>query len=191
MKLTVRNVIVLSLAAACAPGAQESGADSSNAKLAFVFRDAGYFHRWSRNNQHEFTPENQEDLDKWSDMMTVNVYPNVHDGDGLAQTANAVLGNYQKNQARVLKTTSVPRTGDRLAEHLIAAVFTQPTFIEVAFARLKVVDGVGCSFVYCHRFYGEKIGNQASAWLDANGAAIEEALMEWTSLPSPASLRRE
>ena len=170
-------------------GAEETRADPANAKPAFVFRDAGYFHRWSKNDQHEFTPENQEDLDKWSDMMTVNVYPNVRDGDGLAQTANAVLENYKKHQAKILKTTSVPRTEVRLAEHFIAVVFTQPTFIEVAFARLKVVDGIGCSFVYCHRFYGEKIGNQASAWLEANGAGIEKALMDWSSMPSPASLR--
>jgi hypothetical protein len=189
MERMIRSAIVFSLAAACAIGAPENRADPSNAKPAFVFRDAGYFHRWSKNNQHEFTPENQEDLEKWSDMMTVNAYPDVHDGDALAQSANAVLANYNKAQAKVLKTNSVPRTADRLAEHFIAVVFTRPAFIEVAFARLKVVDGTGCSFVYCHRFYGEKIGDQASAWLEANGAAIEKALMGWSSMPSPASLR--
>ena len=68
----------------------------------------GYFHRWSKNNQHEFTPEKQEDLDKWSDMMTVNAYPDVQDGERLAQTANAVLDNYKRHQAKVLKTDSVP-----------------------------------------------------------------------------------
>jgi hypothetical protein len=190
MQLSRRNVMIAALAiASSALGAHETSADPSNAKPAFVFRDAGYFHRWSKNNQHEFTPENQEDLDKWSDMITVNVYPDVHDGDGLAQTESAVLDNYKKHQAKVLKTSSVPRTADRLAEHSIAVVFTQPTFIEVAFARFKVLDGTGCSFVYSHRFYGEKVGDQASAWLDANGNEVEGALLEWNSLPSPASLR--
>jgi hypothetical protein len=190
MQLTRRNVMIASLAiASSAFVARETRADPANAQPAFVFRDAAYFHRWSGSDQHEFTPENQEDLDKWSDMITVNVYPTVRDGDGLAQTANAVLENYKKHQARVLKTSSVPRTSDRLAEHFIAVVFTQPTFIEIAFARLKVVDGTGCSFIYCHRFYGEKIGDQASAWLEANGRGIEKALMEWNSMPSPDSLR--
>jgi hypothetical protein len=185
-----RNAPIALLAIAfIALGAEETRADPSEAKPAFVFRNAGYFHRWSKNDQHEFTPEKQEDLDKWSDMMTVNVYPNVRDGDGLAQTANAVLENYQKNQAKVLKTSSMPRTADRPAEHFIAVVFTQPAFIEVAFARIKLMDGTGCSFIYCHRFYGEKIGDQASAWLDANGADIEKALMDWRSMPSPAALR--
>ena len=150
-----------------------------------------YFHRWSKNEQHEFTPEKQEDLNKWSDMITINGYPNVNDGDSLAATANAVLENYKNAQARVLKTSSVPRTTDRPAEHLIAVVFARPNFIEAAFARFKLVDGKGFSFVYSHRIYGEKIGDEMSAWLKTNGEKVEKALMEWSSLPSPTSLRQE
>ena len=124
-------------------------------------------------------------------MITVNGYPDVGDGERLAATANAVLENYKNHQARVLKTRSVPRTADRPAEHLIAVVFTRPNFIEVAFARFKLLDGKGCSLVYSHRIYGEKIGDQMSAWLSANGQEIETTLMEWSSMPSPTLLRQE
>lgn len=161
------------------------------AEPAFVFRDVGYFHRWSQGEQHEFTPEMQEDLKKWSDMMTVNGYAGVDDGDALAATANAVLENYKKHDAKVLKTNSVPRRADRPAEHFIAVVFGRPDFIEVAFARFKLVDEKGFSFVYSHRIYGEKIGDQMSAWLSANGEAVEKALMTWSSHPSPDSLSKE
>jgi hypothetical protein len=89
-------------------------------KPAFVFRGAAYWHRWSNNDQHEFTPRGQEDLQKWADMVTINLYPDARDGDVLAATANAVLENYKKHQAMVLKTDSVPRTPDRPAEHYIA-----------------------------------------------------------------------
>jgi hypothetical protein len=47
------------------------------AKRAFVFDGVDYFHRWSLHDQHEFTPGDQEDLEKWSDMITVNVYPDA------------------------------------------------------------------------------------------------------------------
>jgi hypothetical protein len=200
MRMKIHSItIFLLLAVACSTlDAQEprtaattriAGDTPAAAKPAFVFRGAGYFHRWSKNNQHEFTPEKQEDLDKWSDMMTVNAYPDVHDGERLAQTANAVLDNYKRHQAKVLKTDSVPRTADRPAEHFIAVVFGRPNFIEVAFARFKLVDGTGCSFVYSHRIYGEKVGDEMSAWLSANGAAVEKALMEWSSMPSPIKSR--
>jgi len=167
---------------------QETHAAATAAKTVFFFGGVGYFHRWSQNDQHEFTPEGQEDLDKWTNMITINAYPSAHDGDALAGKANAVLENYKSHNGRVLRTNSVPRTPDRPAEHFIAVVFGRPNFIEVAFARFKLMDGVGCSIVYSHRIYGEKIGDQMSAWLSANGAAIEKALMEWTSMPSPLKI---
>lgn len=184
--------IFMLLAVACATvGAGESRAAAPSTTAAFVFRDVEYFHRWSKNDQHEFTPAKQEDLEKWSDMITVNGYPDVNDGEGLAATANAVLENYKSHKAMVLKTSSVPRTPDRPAEHLIAVVFGRPNFIEVAFARFKLMDGKGCSYVYSHRIYGEKIGDQMSVWLSANGPEIEKALMEWRSMPSPVSIRQQ
>ena len=156
---------------------------------AFVFAGTDYFHRWSQNDQHEFTPEGQENLDKWADMITINVYQSAHDGDALATRANAVLENYKSHNGRVLRTDSVPRTADRPAEHFIAVVFGRPNFIEAAFARFKLVNGAGCSIVYSHRIYGEKVGDQMSAWLKDNGPKTEKMLMEWNNIPSPASLR--
>ena len=160
-------------------------------KPAFVFRSAAYWHRWSNNDQHEFTSRGQEDLQKWSDMVTINLYPDARDGDALATTVNAVLGNYKNHQATVLKTDSVPRTPDRPAEHYIAVVFGQPHFIEAAFARFKLVEGgTGCSIVYSHRIYGEKVGDQMSTWLKANGPALEKALMSWSDVPVPVPTSR-
>jgi len=184
--------ILVSLAIASGPlDTLQTRAAAAPAKSAFVFGGVGYLHRWSMNGQHEFTPEGQEDLEKWSDMITMNVYPDAHDGEALAVKANAVLENYKSHKGMVLKTSSVPRTPDRPAEHFVAVVFGRPNFIEVAFARLKLVDGVGCSIVYSHRIYGEKIGDQMSAWLNKNGPEMEKALMEWNDMPSPASLDRE
>jgi hypothetical protein len=158
-------------------------------KPAFMFGGVGYFNRWSQNDQHEFTPTGQDDLEKWSDMITINAYPSAHDGDALAVKTNAVLENYKSHGGRVLRTNSVPRTADRAAEHFIAVVFGRPNFLEVAFARFKMVDGVGCSIVYSHRIYGEKVGDQMSKWLNDNGPKMEKVLMDWNSIPSPTSLR--
>jgi hypothetical protein len=163
----------------------------TSAKASFVFKGAAYFHRWSLNDQHEFTPQGQEDLEKWADMITMNIYPDAHDGDALAGKANAVLENYKNAKAMVLKTDSVPRTPERPAEHFIAVVFARPNFIEVAFARLKLVDGTGCSIVYSHRMYGEKIGDKASAWIKSNAPEIEKALMGWSDMPSPVAIGRD
>ena len=191
VKIHVLRILV-SLVIACGLlDGQQMRAAAGPGKSAFVFDGVGYLHRWSMNHQHEFTPEGQEDLEKWSDMITINVYPDAHDGEALATKANAVLENYKSYNGKVLRTSSVPRTPKQPAEHFVAVVFGRPNFIEVALARFKFVDGVGCSIVYSHRIYGEKIGDQMSAWLKNNGAAKEKALMEWNEIPSPASFDRE
>jgi len=178
------------LALACIPlDSQKTYAAATAATPAFVFGGVSYLHRWSQNDQHEFTPGGQDDLQKWSDMITMNVYPSAHDGDALSAKANAVLENYKSHGGRMLRTNSVPRTPDQPAEHFIAVVFGRPNFIEVAFACFKLVDGVGCSIVYSHRIYGDRVGDQMSGWLNDNGAKMERTLMEWNNIPSPASLR--
>ena len=170
--------------------AQLFPAPAAAQESSFTFRGVAYFHRWSKNDQHEFTPKGQEDLQQWADMITINLYPDAHDGDALAGKANAVLENYKNHNGIVLKTDSVPRTTNRPAEHFISVVFGQPNFLEAAFARFKLMNSKSCSIVYSHRIYGEKVGDQMSAWLAANGAAIEKALMSWKDIPVPAAASR-
>ena len=169
----------------------QSTPGAATAKPSFDFSGLSYFHRWSKNNQHEFTPAGQEDFGKWTDMVTVNVYRAAREADALATKANAVLQNYKSHGARVLRTDSVPRTPERPAEHFIAVLFGRPEFIEVAFARFRLADGTGCSVVYSHRIYGNKAGEEASAWLKTNGEKFEKALMTSNAMPSPAALSRE
>ena len=146
---------------------------------AFSFHDVKYFHRWSQNQQHEFTPAKQEDLDHWSDMITINGYPGVGDAEKLAEAANTVLENYRNHQGKILRTNSAPATDEKPAEHFIAVLFTQPNFSEAAFARFKLVDGKGHSFVYSHRFYGNNAAEEMGEWLKDSGEETEKALMDW------------
>jgi hypothetical protein len=159
------------------------------AKPAFVFGGVGYLHRFSMNDQHEFAPEGQEALAKWSDMIAITVYPNAHDSDALAVAFAIFQQGVRIYKGRVLRTNSVPRTPDQPAEHFIEVVFERPNFIEVGFARFKMVADVGCSIAYSHRIYGEKVGDQMNAWLKDNGPKMERTLMEWNDIPSLGSLR--
>ena len=57
----MKRLFVFAVALAGVSAAFWSGA-TEPAEADFVFREADYFHRWSQGNQHEFTPEGQEDL---------------------------------------------------------------------------------------------------------------------------------
>jgi hypothetical protein len=150
---------------------------------AFSFATVKYFQRYTKDDQHEYTPDGQADLNAWTDMMTINLYRKAKDGDALAAMANAVLENYKANKGLVVKTDSIPRTKDKPAEHLIVAVFGRPEFIEVAFARFRMYEGVGSAVIYSHRVYGKKVGDGMSAWLAKNGPGIEKNLMTWDAMP--------
>ncbi len=166
----------------------KAGGNSGGKPAPLTFAETKYFHRWSKDHQHEFTPEGQEDLQRWKDMVTINYYPQAKDGDGLAATANSVLENYKSHKALVVKTSSVPRTPERPAEYLIVVMFPQPDFIEAVFAKFKLVGGTaGAAAIYSHREYGQKIGDTMSAWLQQKGPAIEKALMGAPELPPPAT----
>ena len=175
--------ITFLLAFSCLAGAATPESKIKAEGVSLTFGSVEYLHRWSKDEQHEFTPRGQEDLDRWSDMMTINRYLSVTDGVGLAATANAVLENYKNHRAMILRTDSVPRTTDKPAEYLIVVLFPNPDFIEAAFARFKIAGGVGTSTVYSHREYGKKIGDQMSSWLKTNGPTTEKALMSWEGIP--------
>jgi hypothetical protein len=168
-------------------GFWSQGAQKKQQVAAFSFADVNYFHRFTKGDQHEYTPDRQEDLKAWTDMVTILSYRNAKDGEALAATANAVLENYKANKAMVLKTDSVPRTNDKPAEHLVVVVFGRPAFMEVVFARFRMHEGIGNAVIYSHRLYGSKIGDQMSAWLKTNGPSTERNLMKWDAMPKPPS----
>jgi hypothetical protein len=156
---------------------------------AFSFANAPYFHRYSKDDLYEYTPDGQTDLKAWADMVTINLYHQAKDGDGLAAVANGVLGTYQANQAAVVKTASVPRRPDRPAEHFIAVIFRHATFSEAVFARFKMHEGIGSAVIYSHRTYGKNAGEAMRSWVTQNGPAMEKNLLAWDAMPKLAALK--
>ena len=153
------------------------------------FQGTDYVHRWSKEGQHEFTPPNDADLAKWRDMVTINVHEGVGNGDQLAELANSVLANY-RNHGNIMRTDSKARTPGRPAEHMIGAVLGNVDFLEAAFARFLLLDGKGIVVVYSHRIYGRDVGRAMNDWLRVNGTMTEQALMEWSGMPSVTTLKR-
>src|SRR5690349_11840749 len=144
------SILILLFPVYATVGAAQTKPDGKS-PITLNFNQTEYLHRYSQNDLHEFTPAGQEDLSKWMEMLTLNFYPQVSDGESLARVANQVLENYKAEKAIVLKTASVPRTAERPPEHFIAVVFGRPTFLEAVQARFKLINGKGVSIIYSHR----------------------------------------
>jgi hypothetical protein len=149
-----------------------------------MFGDVTYVHRWSNAGQHEFTPLGQEDIERWSDMVTIQRYLGVKDDEGLKSMANAVVDSYRRSGATVLRNDSVPPTGKNPAEHLIVLLLPAPGITEAIFARFKMDRGIGASVTYSHRVYGQKVEGQMSAWLEARLSSTEKSLKGLQQIPS-------
>jgi hypothetical protein len=65
----------LSLGSNASFAADEPTKSDQKTAKTLSFRGVDYLHRWSKDGQNEFTPKGQEDLNKWQDMITINVAP--------------------------------------------------------------------------------------------------------------------
>jgi hypothetical protein len=165
-------------------------ANVAEESLTLTFNGVDYLHRHSEGGLHEFTPSGQDDLQRWSDMLSINVYPDADDGDALALIANAVMSAYQAHQGIILRTDSIPRTRDSPAQHLVAAMFGRPEFLEAVQARFLIFDEVGMSVIHSHRTYGQAKEDGMQAWMEEQGPATERQLMSWEGMPTSKKLQR-
>lgn len=147
--------------------------------MVIEFNDTRYFFRFAEGGLFEFTPTGQEDLERWSDMLTITVYFDVEDSDGLALLANRTLCNYKHNMGTVIRSGSVPRTRTETAEHLIAVKFQRVDFSEFAQARFLLFKNLGMSFIHSHRVYGQSSADELDWWIEKNGVTLEQELMAW------------
>ena len=194
---TRRHLVHLLLAAALAgavplavAATPESPAASAAAAAAPLFQFAGkpFVHRWSHAGQHEFTPPAQPDLDKWQDMVTVQVYDKVTSAEQLAFVANGVLVAYQK-AGLIIRTNSLKATAERPAEHMVVAILQDTGVREMVFARFRLTPEGGQAVVYSHRVYGMQPDAAASAWFREHDLPLEKSMMTWTGIPTVAALR--
>jgi hypothetical protein len=179
------SVLIASCLVAAMAIAEPAGKPSAT---VIQFGGVDYLHRWSKNGQNEYTPKSDPDLKKWRDMITINVFDNVKNGDQLADVANRIVDNYQA-AGKIIRTDAKPRTKDAPAEYLIVASLGDPAFLEGVFARLVLRNGVGYAIVRSHRVYGQNAGPAMSTWLQANGPATEDLLMKWDRLPPREGLK--
>lgn len=160
--------------------AQSSQSDTG---VTLVFHGEEYQHRWSKQGQNEFTPSGQEGFAQWRNMLTINVYEKITTADQLAAVAKKTLGLYQEN-GHVLRASSKPSVANNAAEYFISGVFMKPAFVEAAFSRFMLRDGVGIVAIFYQRFYGESAQDEMLAWVETNGKQAEDDLMSWQTLPS-------
>jgi hypothetical protein len=152
-----------------------------------TFNDTEYIFRSSEGGLYRFTPEGQEDLSKWSDMLSINIYPGSQGEHALRDIFHSVFATYVLD-GDVEAGESQPNTKTGRIEHLVVVTFVMPDFDESLRARFLLVGESCVGITHSHRTYGESANTDLQAWLDGGGADVTEKLMEWDDYPTPAEL---
>jgi hypothetical protein len=181
--------MIVATGIACTMAAFAQATPKGPAPMTIRFGDVSFLHRWSQNGQNEFTPASETDLSKWRDMVTINLFEKVTNGDQLADVANRIVGNYQTS-GKIIRTDAKPRTKDHAAEYLIVAALGNSELMEAVFTRVVLHDGAGYAIVRSHRLYGKDVAAPMNAWLQKNGPTTESTLMAWNEFPTRDALKR-
>ena len=184
------SVLLLLLSSGSSLSAAQEQKTTENKIDTIKFNGSDYYFRWSQAGQYEFTPAGQEDLNSWTEMLTLRVYPKIIDGDSLATQANGVLSNYKNSKGNILRTNSIPSTAEKPAEHFIAAMLGGPQFLEFAAARFLLVGGKGVGVIYSRRAYGTQAPQELGPWVVQNGAPVEKVMMEFNPATAISSLEK-
>ena len=153
-----------------------------------TFRGAEYVLRSSQGNEYEFTPQGQEDLHTFTDMLELNLYPAAHDQEALATITSRVRAIAEGAKATILPTTSASASGQP-GEHFFAAVLPTPHGADFNAARFVLVEQQGVGVFYTHRFYGDSAAGATSEWATKNAADVRQQLLKFDASHAVSSVK--
>ena len=120
----------------------------------------------------EFSPEGQEKLGSWSEMVAVNAYLLPRTEDPMGSIVDRFVKRYQEN-GKVIEPSSAEPS---LAEKHVAMVLTYAKFQEAILARFLLMDGKAVGISYSHRVYGDDPAARMEPWIQANRTSVHAAL---------------
>lgn len=138
-----------------------------------------YLPRWNSATQFEYTPTGQEDLKRWSEMITFVDVPGLTSSGRLIQYRDALRANSSKDGA-VLGEQCVP-SDEAPRECWLSTALKGDGFVETTISRITTVNGAGLVAIFAHREYGPQAADKATAWLRSPAARKTNAA--WLAWP--------
>jgi hypothetical protein len=136
-----------------------------------TFRGTDYLLRSTHGNQSNYTPAGQEDESKFTDSLTLNLYPAAHDQQALATITGRVRTIAENAKATILPASS------GADEHYFAAVMPTPHGADFDATRFVLVNNEVVGVFYTRRAYGASAVDTAQDWATKNAASVEQGLM--------------
>ena len=172
-----------------------ASAPASDNGNVVIFSGTKYFLRTAKDGQYVFTPNGQEDLQRWTDMISLSYYPEIKEGNSLAAKAIDWWKHCRSTRAHILQMNFVPRIDQMPArDNAFYTTFTlleKPynDYDEFAYTALRIVGGIGATSTYSHREYrtGMISPERNFTWARKNDP-VGEAWFVWDGVAEYAQL---
>lgn len=167
---------------------EQKKADSSS----LTFRDKEFIHRYSKGSLHEFTPEGQEDLSKWNDMLSIVHIGEAKNEEELKKLSDGLFKFYKQSGGKLFGMRVQDKTKDSPSEYLGGIIFAKENMTEYVKTKVVLRDGKVYALVYSHRFYLQIAKSQEAIkqWLTDNEEKNIYAMWDWKKFPSEAELKK-
>lgn len=169
-----------------------SASVTDNGKVV-MFLGKEYFLRSTKDGQYVFTPGGQEDLQRWTDMITLRYFPEITEGKSLAAKTIEWWDYCHTTRDHIFEINFVPRIDEMPspdnALYVICTLRNKPynDYDEFEFTALRIVEGVGAVSTYSHREYRAGLVSleQNFAWMKKN-KPVNEAWFGWDGVSAYA-----
>ena len=187
--LTRRSLMIGGGAAACLASVSRLMAFEPPVKPALQFRGQDYFIRQVKSNDtaYLFTPRDQPDLTKRTDLFSIVTYRDVKDFEQLRAQKDKVLKTYNVPGAVILGQKDAPPSLGFRGESFFCAMQGGNGFSDATFARFTLASGIGYALIYMRSIYDAGQGNAATdsadalgKWINTNSREVSSALLDFT-----------
>jgi hypothetical protein len=170
------------------------GGEEDKEPFSITFNQESYFLRFSdpKANMYEFTPAGQEDLSKWTDMLTINIHPKVNNLKKLKRLKDRISKNYRAYGGIDLRVIAKPLEGkpETYSRYLILVIFVREDFVEFVQSRLELIDGKATHIIYGQRIYGPLAAFQIDSWRKEVGPKTLYQLLIFDDIPTRKELKK-
>lgn len=140
-----------------------------------------YHHRYSEGALHEYTPAGQDDLDRYSDLVTLLPSPEGMTSTDLERFTAGMVDVHRSRGGDVLSRACEAAAATHAAQCTVMVMFVHSTYVEAAVARhMAMRDGIG-AVSFSHREYGPDARRRVVAWIDSDaGKRGIAGFLDWT-----------
>lgn len=144
------------------------------------FGDTTWHARSSQGGAVEYTPEGQEDLERFGEMLTFHPVPADLRPEDLEAFTRDTVERHERRGAQIFSSECEPATRVHVADCTIMLAFPRAEHVEIGVTKHLAIRAGLVAISMVHREYGDGAAERTKAWIKSpEGARLMAAFIDW------------